>query len=103
MRAVIGWYAKEVARNDYDHPIYAPIDILECGHEKHMPFDYRLIDHLKTAMQTAGLRPVGKRRCMRCSTAPGAIRCGEIMGEGVSMGPNEAQPTTVKPNKTRHS
>ena len=67
MRAVIGWYSKQIGHYRDGRPICVPVDILECGHAKHMPPDYRLIDHLKTALQTANLQPVGKRLCRRCA------------------------------------
>lgn len=63
MRAVVGWYGRP---NRVNPSLIHNMDVLECGHEKHMPVVDSTVDALRAAFEEAGYKPLGKRRCYRC-------------------------------------
>jgi hypothetical protein len=62
MRQVVGWYARP---NRVNPRLMHAMDVLECGHVRHMPVIDSTVDALRAAMETMS-ESIGKRRCYEC-------------------------------------
>lgn len=63
MRRVVGW---TTWANRVDPKLIYSLDVLECGHTKHMPVIDSTVDAMRAAFEEGGFKPIGKRRCYEC-------------------------------------
>ena len=63
MRRVVGWCTRP---NRFDADLIYKLDVLECGHVRHMPQIYGVSDALRAALETL-THDLGKRRCYECA------------------------------------